>query len=499
MDTTPLAKRPRQHFDHLDGFRTLATLAIALSHSEVAVGDFRWLLRRANAFVDYYIVLGGFLTAYAYGEADFSLATHDVARGQYFRKRFSRVGLTYYSALALAQLAQVHYGYRSGLSFRWGLLSAKGVFTLLMMQTVLDPVLMLSGGPFRVMWTISTLAGLWLLFPLLQPLLRRAGERSLCLLGLGAWVGGWALPALALATRSHALQTALHSHPLGWLGDFLLGAAGGVLLRRGFLCRWTGWAWACSAAIGAVLLATALPWTATPCLSPGEHLGLDFRCMETTVGGRWFFYHGMAPLYLLYMYGGCCRPDALAARLLSTSPMLSFGRISFQVYMFQTPVLHLVKLAEEAAAARSVGDEFGDVGRGAWTARLEGVYVLAFPICLWAVAAAFSHFIEEPLFARRPRKGTGAEALLPTSNSLHGGAIPATTLGPGGAARRRGTCSWGCCSLVAALAFWVAAVCLLPLATLDRFEPAWTALRATFDSALWRWPVDVWHWRSSLF
>jgi peptidoglycan/LPS O-acetylase OafA/YrhL len=215
MSKLPLeTSKPR--FDQLDGVRALASLWVVVEHATkgrdgYTGGNFAWLLAHGNAPVSYFIVLSGFVTSYANGAREFDAQR----RFDFLVKRFARVALSYYAAMALTLV--VGHGARPRVP------DSPRAWVKLLLELIMASSL---GGTTALMgwlngfgWTISTLACCWLAYPRAHGWLRRADERALLALAAASIACSCALALLpgASVVREHDGRACIAEHSIPYL------------------------------------------------------------------------------------------------------------------------------------------------------------------------------------------------------------------------------------------------------------------------------------------
>jgi peptidoglycan/LPS O-acetylase OafA/YrhL len=208
-DPVPRPAPSSRSLFHLDGFRSFASLIVLIEHYCAGPhGDLAYLFSRANVMVCYYVVLSGFVTAYAYGGRDFPCSwRYDGTRASYYVKRFGRVALSYYAGFwvdyAIFSLSRS--------TPRLVPLDATSWLQLLMSNELERPWRASGGGYNAAGWTVAVLAHYWLAWPFMQPLLKRASTPALVTVGLVAAAAGVLLSIGVYTLCADGAYADLHS------------------------------------------------------------------------------------------------------------------------------------------------------------------------------------------------------------------------------------------------------------------------------------------------
>lgn len=454
------SKPPRLHLAPLDGARGLASLWVVMEHyassrmvdgrKVYSGGDARWFLAHGNAAVSYFLVLSGFVTSYAYGQRDFN----PEARFLFWRKRFTRVALSYYAALALG-IALLRLSIRIhnlSIPFHWRRLLPE----VLMAQSTVASF----GNYNSVSWTISTLACCWLLYPAMQPRLRHASLAQLSAVVVGCvvsnagmwlllagsvvggsepleWIPAW-LPGSGVTDAGYpCLEKLFHVSPVVRLPDFVLGAACAQLLRHGIAAEWFPWRWVASGSILAAVAIAAHGWGDVECGRAAGWPPAGPASVYDVCAGRLAFSSCLSPLFAAFMLGSAAhcqqsRQRATGATVcaggggggvggdvragggpllafFSSRAMASVGALSLQVYVFQEPT-HNLWLMLEGPNLQVGNPQFGP-------------YLVFFLLSLWILAAAFATYVEGPFMramASKWKRAPPAEWTVRAGNRLLG-------------------------------------------------------------------------------
>jgi peptidoglycan/LPS O-acetylase OafA/YrhL len=431
------SSRPRVHFHHLDGVRSLAALWVVLEHyastmrasdgedSSItyAGGYLSSLFMHGNTPVSYFVVLSGFVTSYANGSRDLGPSQ----RADFLVKRFARVGLSYYCAALLGLACSQLLDPTSAAKFRdnFG-------FTALLELFMAHSTCILFGRLNSTSWTVSMLACCWLLYPSIQLRLRNARAVTLACVALASTLILWTSAIISLwsCVDGHeafvwspeamwsvwkpeepagycVLDSYLHMSPVMRLPEFLLGVACGQLLATSVdaalpsrsIVSWTG-----SIAIVAVPLISGIDWQ--DCARFGGSAVDEAACAHRS---RQVFYSCLAPLFALYMYCSClaAAPTAMDSPMaenghgplhnyFSSKVLVGLGKVSFQVYIFQEPLHTLWSFLY----SRSAGDPQLVFQPGRGEQPYFALYTIGFVVSLWTFAAMFAEYVETPAMRR---------------------------------------------------------------------------------------------------
>ena len=296
----------------LDGIRGVAALYVVVHHSwllsfhgypaNTGPAWLGWLLYGRLAVV-VFITLSGFSLAVSPARKEWQLG--GVAR--FARRRAWRILPPYWAALAFslviawAVTPQLHSGPPTGTSVV--------VYGLLLQDVVAAPV------PNGAFWSIAVEAELYLVFPLLLLIRRRAGAAAV-LAAVTAPVVAVGLLAPSLSTTDRLTGVTLQFAPL-----FAMGVLAAGVVAAGDRIRTLPWHWlAALAAAPAVLLMLleGSAWTVN-----------HYYWIDLAVGP------GIAMLLVSVATG---RPAALVW-LLATRPVRSLGTFSYSLYLIHVPIV----------------------------------------------------------------------------------------------------------------------------------------------------------------
>ncbi|WP_214103456.1 acyltransferase family protein [Acrocarpospora catenulata] len=294
----------------LDGIRGLAALFVVLHHCRLSAfpgfprdtgpGWASWLLYGHFAVV-VFIVLSGFSLAVAPARRDWELG----GLGRFAHRRLWRILPPYWPALAMS------------LVIAWTLVPQPGagpptaasvVFYGLLIQDVFG-----SPSPNGAFWSIAIEAQLYLVFPLLLMMVRRAGV--LVMLGaVGAVVTAIGLLAPAVPAVDLLMRFTPQFALLFAIGAVAAGVAGGRWLR-------VPWGW--------LSLVTVVPVLVLITLRGPEWTVANFYWVDLALGPA-------IGCLLACLAAG--RPGWLT-RLLDTRPLRALGSFSYSLYLTHAPLV----------------------------------------------------------------------------------------------------------------------------------------------------------------
>lgn len=207
----------RGTLSRLTSLRAFAALAVFLSHLDIrggTVGPAGPLVAYGYLGVGFFFVLSGFVLTWSYAPGS--------GVGAFYVRRFARIWPSHAVMLVAALLAPVTIIDAS---------AAQLLPTAALVQTwvpgVLDPY-WLNG----VSWSLSCEVAFYLVLPLLLPLLLRRGARTRWGLAVGWWAAAGAVTA-AVVLMTSGWADAAYTYPPLRFGEFLLGVAAALELRRG--------------------------------------------------------------------------------------------------------------------------------------------------------------------------------------------------------------------------------------------------------------------------
>jgi peptidoglycan/LPS O-acetylase OafA/YrhL len=308
----PPPPAPRGRLAGLDGIRGLAALFVVLHHS--------WLMSFSGFPEDTGpwwlspLVYGHFAVVVFIVLSGFSLAVSPARNGwqvgglrRFARRRAWRILPPYWAALVLS------------LVIAWTLVPQPGEGvptgkTVLLYGLLLQDIAG-SPSPNGAFWSIAVEAQLYIVFPLMLLVLRRAG--AVVMVGLATAV----VVAIGLLSPSVAAVDALMRLTPQFAVLFAIGVvAAGVVNRpeRGRASPWQWLALLCALPVGALVVARGSAWTV-------EHYFWVDLAIGPAVG-------------LLLAAVATGRPSPLV-RLLDTRPIRSLGSFSYSLYLTHAPIV----------------------------------------------------------------------------------------------------------------------------------------------------------------
>lgn len=349
----------------LDGIRGLAALFVVLHHTYLlAYPGFprntgpwwlAWLLYGHLAVV-VFIALSGFSLGIGPARRDWQLG----GRGRFAYRRAWRILPPYWAALVYSLIMAWFVVLQPGESAPTG--RSVLAYGLLLQDVIGSP------SPNGAFWSIAVEAQLYVVFPLMLLMLRRAGA--------AAMVGAVTLVVVAvgvLAPHVSAVQALMRLTPQFAL-LFAVGlAAAGILRASDRVRRWP-WQWFALAGAVPVLVWLVLSGTVR---FAGELFWVDLACAPA--------------IALLLAAVATGRPRPLR-RLLDTRPVRSLGTFSYSLYLIHAPIVVII-------GEKVVGPH---VARG--LPRFLVMLVLVVPISLLA-ARLFAAVFEIPFQRHRSWAG----------------------------------------------------------------------------------------------
>jgi peptidoglycan/LPS O-acetylase OafA/YrhL len=299
----------------LDGIRGLAALYVVMFHcwllsfhgfpANPGPAWLGWLLYGHLAVV-LFLVVSGFSLSISPARQEWQLG----GAGRFAWRRALRIVPPYWAALvfslviAWAVLPQPHSGPPTGRSVV--------VYGLLLQDLFVAPV------PNGAFWSIAVEAEMYVLFPLLLLIRRRAGAAVLlAVVTVPVLVIGLRNPDVSTVDRLTGLTPQLV--PL-----FVMGMLGAGVTAAGKRTRRIPWHWlAVLAAVPAVLLI----------LAEGSVWTVHHYFWVDLVAG---------PALALLLAAVATRPTAPLVRLLTTKPLHGLGTISYSLYLVHLPIVLVI-------------------------------------------------------------------------------------------------------------------------------------------------------------
>ncbi|CAJ1357652.1 unnamed protein product [Effrenium voratum] len=345
--------------------RFLASLWIVCGHfaPRLETTAFTTVRHRGNAAVNFFIVMSGFVTHWAYGNR-MALADMQQIR-QFYVRRLGRVVVTTWLAMALG-LGVLLVQLRGHCPDLGHILRC-----FLFVETWRDPI---DWCPNGQTWTVAALLPSWLLYPATCRVimaLNRGGCGALLLAAVGLTVLSLA-PMLVVFCRqgfwlTNAQGVWSYVWPPSQLPDFALGAVTAQLARE---------LGGCGTLADASLLLAALCCFLIPSSGARE-------------GWEPFFGHALAPLFAAFL-GAASGRAGLAARLLRSEALVALGAFSFEVYLFQYPIHELFVAAGDISGTFSMRNTAGEYNNNSCGFVIFGFW-------LWLSSGLYCEFVESRL------------------------------------------------------------------------------------------------------
>lgn len=344
------SKPPRLH--QLDGFRFLVAFWLVFAHNfnaaynETGTLYERFCYRRYFG-VQFFLVLSGFVSQYAYGQKSFS------SRTIVFKFIVGRIGsilACHYFTQTVALIIRYSAGHYRPVEEYW-----LGIpMSYLLIQTWIPKYAYFGNTPA---WTLSTLAAHWVCYPWIQPRLNKLQDktilRGLALVPLLAMIPSvvalWGFGSLQYDENTGLNQYtltdpnvwyALYTHPVLRFPDFLFGC----LLSERFVRRWKS---------GALSEGSSLSTVAD-----GATVLLIFLTMAVPYTQRGSIYdtlmvEGPMILFGVLIYYGSFPPitNSCTGYVMSLPVSRWLGDFAFQVYLFRYPIFSALSWYEHGELA----------------------------------------------------------------------------------------------------------------------------------------------------
>jgi peptidoglycan/LPS O-acetylase OafA/YrhL len=313
------ARRPR--LAGLDGIRGIAALFVVLHHCylmsfpgypvNTGPGWLAWLLYGHLAVV-VFIALSGFSLAVSPAGKDWQLG----GKARFAHRRAWRILPPYWAALVFSLIIAWTVVPQPGSAPP----DAKAVVVYgLLLQDVFG-----SAVPNGAFWSIAVEAQLYLVFPLLLVVLRRAGAIAM-VTAVAAVVVAFGLLAPQVAVVGLFMRFTPQFAAL-----FALGLATAGILRAGDRMRRLPWQWFTLIALAPVLIVIAAKGTVW---WDREHFWMDLA---------------FGPAIALLLVTVATRRSRSIGWLLDTRPVRSLGSFSYSLYLIHAPIV--VAVSEEVVA-----------------------------------------------------------------------------------------------------------------------------------------------------
>ena len=286
---------------------------------------------RSFMAVDIFIVMSGFITQWSYGER---LRTGQLGLGRFYLRRMAYIIFTTYVAMAVSVVVvwTVPLYRNSFMSNAWTLLSCFGF--------VAHWIRPATWCPAPPSWTIEALIPSWLLYPFLRRLVERVdlkyGGGALLLLAILLHLVSFG-PLLALyILQGQQLTWGQYATDFMWppaqLGDFAIGVIAAHCSQKEDDQDKEGWiVWKALLADVCLLLSVGLVFA----------LPLPATHAECEANSSALLTHACALAVAGFMYAS--RKGGLCAWFLSHPALVSLGKYSFEVYLFQWPMLAIFR------------------------------------------------------------------------------------------------------------------------------------------------------------
>ena len=283
---------------------------------------------RSFMAVDFFVVMSGFITHWSYGKR---LRTGELSVGGFYIRRLSYIILTTYVAMTMSILVVlVVPAYRSSfMPSAWTLLSCFGFVAHWIRPSTWCPA--------PPSWTIEALIPSWLLYPFLRRLLERIdaqhGSGALLLSALLVYLVSFG-PLFALYLhQGYQLTWGQYATDFMWppaqLGDFAIGVITAICSQKDESSE--GW-------IGKAVLADV---SLLACVGLVLFLPPPATHAECEANSSALLTHGLALAIAAFIYGS--RKGGICAFFLSHPALVSLGKYSFEVYLFQWPLLAMFR------------------------------------------------------------------------------------------------------------------------------------------------------------
>ncbi|CAK9022633.1 Urease (Urea amidohydrolase) [Durusdinium trenchii] len=357
-----------------DWARFLASLWIVCGHFAPRLEEtaFTVARHRGNAAVNFFIIMSGFVTHWAYAQRLSSCNRDELVR--FLVRRMGRVVLTTWFAMLLGLgvlLVQLR-GHTPDLGHV--------LRCFLFVETWRDP---LDWCPNGQTWTVAALLPSWLLYPVtLQVILAlrdtgrgalALGAMILVLFSVGPLIWAYCQQGFWLSNEQGIWS---YIWPPSQVPDFALGAVAAEMARTGS---------------GSGLLADACMLLVALCC---------FLIPSSGAREGWepFFGHALSPLFAGFLICSSAKTSTgsmggeagSVARLLKHEALVALGEFSFEVYLFQYPIHELFVAAGDISGAFSMRNS-----SGAYNNNSCGFVVFVF--WLWLLAGLYCRFIEARL------------------------------------------------------------------------------------------------------
>ncbi|CAE7607569.1 unnamed protein product [Symbiodinium sp. CCMP2456] len=361
---------------HFDGVRTVFALWIVFHHMaprQPSLLD--KMLVRVDVCVEFFVLLSGFMTHYAYHSKDIESSFGSLAA--FFVRRCFRCLLASYLGMVLCTVTLWLGGFEV-----W---SFNTLSCFLLIKTWIDPE---PNCPNMPSWFLVSMLPSWLLYPMFRPMLgwNRSMGGHVCL-AVTAWCFAIVPQLCLMLSRGAWLEWTEFTFTWFWppalLPDFMLGACVAALVLRKPPCAAVGWIGDLSM-LSLLLTCTLVPvperppdWGGPSQWRPGHYIAWEQLSARLS-----------APFLCTFIYY-TSNGNSLLARILSQKILVRLGRYTLEVYLLQTAV-HDLFLWIRAPGA-------GGLWPGLpWTPQVFLLYLCV----LWLLCAAFAETVAEPLTSK---------------------------------------------------------------------------------------------------
>ncbi len=351
----------------LTSLRFFAAIAIVVYHYAREVKGIDVLPQSAKALIDcgplalsFFFALSGFVLSISYGER---IITYSKAQA-FWLARFARLYPAYLlSYLLFLPMALQKYILRPAPE------ASASAHKTFLAGAILSPLLLQSWTSFSQAWngpswSLSVEAFFYLLFPYIAFRLMRQGTAVSMTISFAVWGASLVVVYAHITGRlsSQHYHSYIQYNPLFWVPCFVVGIG-----ATRFVAAWQKVPGAYASATTLLTLATII---AICVITPPSYRGF----VITT---------GLLPLLALLIV--CCSHESSrVVNTIGSSPVYELGSVSYVIYIIQAPIWHLVSVATNKLAGRSLSDQVA-----AWR-------FIAFLPLLIIVSFLVSRYVEGP-------------------------------------------------------------------------------------------------------
>lgn len=312
MNNNPKSKPPR--LLQLDGYRFIVALWLVFAHNfdpNMSHNNLfeRFCMRRYFG-VQFFLILSGFVSQYAYGNRDFS--SSETLR-KFYIGRFGSILLCYYASMIFSCIIRGIAGHYSTSKMITG-----GFLSIFLLQTWIPSMAYFGNTPA---WTLATMAAHWIAYPFCQRFIQSKSDHfiigTLFVLPVIAITPIFIGIAISEFTLSLEGWYALYTHPLFRLTDFVYGTILAEIYVRGYRPKRL-----------ALFSETVVPI-------------LIILTWCVPFSSRTSFYDSFmieAPMHLfgLLIFGSSCDLDqTFFSKFMAWKPCRDLGDFAFQVYLWR--------------------------------------------------------------------------------------------------------------------------------------------------------------------